>query len=223
MPKFPRLVVPGYPHHVTQRGVRRQRTFFDEVDYKYYLEMARELARDWRIEFWAYCLMPNHVHAVVVPDDSNSMSKFFAILHRRYARRTNLKHDWQGHLWQKRFYSVVMDERHTIAAMRYVEQNPVRAGICRFPQEWPWSSAAGNLGLVDDPMIDRTRTESLISHWGPFLADENDGQAVNRLRVQTRTGRPEGGDAFLTALESITGRSVRKKPAGRPKNRVSGT
>ena len=217
MPKFPRLVVPGLPHHITQRGVRSQRTFFDEADYQAYLNMALELSSDWSVEFWAYCLMPNHIHAVVVPYEPDSLSKFFAVLHRRYARRTNLRHEWQGHLWQKRFYSVVMDERHTLAAMRYVETNPVRADICRFAHEWPWSSALGNLGLADDPLIDRTRTREVVGNWGAFLAEEGDTNAIDRLRSQTSTGRPEGDEGFLVELESKTGRLVRRRRAGRRK------
>ena len=151
MPRFPRLVIPGYPHHVTQRGVRRQRTFFDAADYQAYLDLAFELLDEWPITFWAYCLMPNHIHAVVVPDDKDGLSKYFAVLHRRYARRTNLRHDWHGHLWQKRFFSVAMEETHAITALRYVEANPVRAGLCESPPDWRWSSAQANLGLFADP------------------------------------------------------------------------
>ncbi len=179
--------------------------------------MALKLTGEWPVDFWAYCLMPNHIHAVVIPHEPDSLSKFFAVLHRRYARRTNLRHEWQGHLWQKRFYSVVMDERHALAAMRYVELNPVRANICRSPHEWVWSSASGNLGLVDDPLIDRSRTKEVVGNWGAFLAEGEDTDTVNRLRIQTSTGRPEGDEAFLVALESSTGRRVRRRRAGRKK------
>ena len=217
MPKFPRLVVPGYPHHITQRGVRRQKTFFDETDYQTYRNLAVELTGDWPVEFWAYCLMPNHIHAVVVPEHADSLSKYFAVLHRRYARAVNLRNEWQGHLWQKRFFSVVMDERHTIAGLRYVELNPVRAGICRHPREWPWSSTNGNLGLTNDPLIDRSRTNNIIADWSAYLVEEGDVSAVEQLRRQTGTGRPGGDDEFLRTIESRTGRRVRKKRAGRKK------
>ncbi len=217
MPRFPRLVAPGHPHHVTQRGVRRQRTFFDETDYRTYLNLALELADDWPVTFWAYCLMPNHVHAVVVPGQPDSLSKYFAILHRRYARRTNLRHEWQGHMWQKRFFSVVMDESHCLTAMRYVEMNPVRAGTCRTPEEWPWSSARANLGSIDDPLIDRARTAALVTNWRSFIAEEENDDAVHQLRQQTGTGRPDGNEAFLNSIESCTGRRVRKRRAGRKK------
>ena len=217
MPRFPRLVVPGHPHHVTQRGVRRQRTFFEEPDYQTYLKMALELTADWQIEFWAYCLMPNHIHAVVVPHQSDDLSKYFAILHRRYARKMNQRHEWLGHLWQKRFFSVVMDERHALASLRYVEMNPVRSGLCKSPRDWPWSSASGNLGLVDDPLIDRSRTNEIVTDWGAYLASEEDSTAIEQLRCQTGTGRPDGDDEFLVLVESQTGRRVRKRRAGRKK------
>ena len=214
MPRFRRLVVPGYPHHVTQRGVRRQRTFFDGADYETYLDLAIEMKNDLPVQFWAYCLMPNHVHAVVVPGDDDSMSKYFAILHRRYAWQTNRRHDWLGHLWQKRFYSVVLDEPHAIAALRYVEQNPVRAGLCNSPEDWLWSSARGNLGLVNDPLVARASTKPLVPNWRSLLASGNTNRDQN-IRRQTGTGRPDGDSRFLDDTERLSGRSVRRKRAGR--------
>ena len=207
-------MVPGYPHHVTQRGVRRQRTFFDDSDYRGYLRLAKELVEDWPVEFWAYCLMPNHVHAVVVPKIDGCLSKYFAVLHRRYAYTTNRRHEWMGHLWQKRFYSVVMDEPHAISALRYVEQNPVRAGLCELPEEWPWSSARGNLGLLDDPLIERAVTKRLVPDWRSHLSGDG-GCHIKAIRHQTGTGRPDGSSQFLDDIERRTGRRVRKRRAGR--------
>ena len=215
MPRFPRLVVPGYPHHVTQRGVRRQTTFFDNDDYLAYLELATQLLESVEIEVWAYCLMPNHIHAVVVPGATDSLSKFFAPLHRRYARRTNHKHDWRGHLWQERFFSVVMDEPHVLMAMRYVEMNPIRAGLCKTPQEWPWSSARGNLELALDPLVNRGKTRSMISNWRRYLDAEECTKELDRLRDQTRAGRPNGSSVFVKRMEALTGRDIQKKRPGR--------
>jgi putative transposase len=130
VPKFPRLVVPGYPHHVTQRGVRRQQTFFDDTDYRAYIELIKELKLAAGVDIWAYCLMPNHVHLIAVPKAEHGLATLFGTAHHRYAKRVNAIHDWRGHLWQERFYSVVMNESHSLAAMRYVELNPVRAGLC---------------------------------------------------------------------------------------------
>lgn len=215
MPRFPRLVVPGYLHHVTQRGVRRQTTFFDNTDYLAYLELAIELLEKVDLDIWAYCLMPNHIHAVVLPGAESGLADFFAPLHRRYARRTNNRHEWRGHLWQERFFSVAMDETHALSAMRYVELNPVRAGLCDKPQDWPWSSARGNLGLAIDPLIDRRKTQGIISNWQEYLGIGEHDDELDALRQQTRSGRPEGNAKFVDSLEALSGRQIRKKRPGR--------
>lgn len=215
VPRFPRLVVPGYPHHVTQRGVRRQTTFFDNSDYLAYVRLAVEQLDRADIEIWAYCLMPNHIHAIVVPRNEAGLSGFFAALHRRYARRTNSRQEWRGHLWQERFYSVVMEETHTLSAMRYVEMNPVRAGLCKKPQDWPWSSARGNLGLAFDPLVDRRNTRRVVDNWHEYLGAEEVGDDLNHLRRLTLSGRPEGSKAFVATLEALSGRQIRKKRPGR--------
>ena len=153
MARFRRLVVPGYPHHITQRGVRRQTTFFDELDYKRYVRIANSLLSTASLEIWAYCLMPNHVHLIVIPHRPDSLSRLLCETHARYARRINLEHGWQGHLWQERFHSFVMDDEHLFAAVRYVELNPVRAGLCEQPDEWPWSSVHFHLHERADQLI----------------------------------------------------------------------
>jgi len=211
VPRFRRLVVPGYPHHVTQRGVRRETVFFEDSDYIQYLSLAAELLDHSDLSFWAYCLMPNHIHAIVVPGKRAGLAKFFAPLHRRYARITNKKHDWRGHLWQERFYSVVMDEAHTVAAMRYVEMNPVRAGLCESAHEWRWSSARGNLGYVADPLLDESSACNLIGSWREYLGMEEDERELNDLRRLTRIGRPDGDEAFVESIELKSGRVVRKR------------
>jgi len=161
--------------------------------------------------------MPNHIHAVVVPRDEGCLSRFFAALHQRYARRTNARHEWQGHLWQKRFFSVVMDENHTLTAMRYVELNPVRSGLCGRPEEWPWSSTRGNLGLAPDSLVDRSNTKEIVASWSEYLGQEESSDDLRGLRGQTNSGRPDGGLDFIAHLESRTGRNIRKRRAGRRK------
>ena len=213
MPRFQRLVVPGYPHHVTQRGVRRQTVFFEENDYKEYLSLAAELLDSLDLSFWAYCLMPNHIHAVVLPGKKSDLASYFAPLHRRYARRTNKKHDWRGHLWQERFFSVVMDESHTVAAMRYVELNPVRAGLCEAAHEWKWSSARGNLGYANDPLLTKRGNDSVVGNWHEYLGLGENSQQLDELRRLTRIGRPNGSDEFVESIELKSGRVVRKQRA----------
>lgn len=219
MPRFPRLVVPGYPHHVTQRGARRQRTFFEDQDYRSYLALLTDLKPDCNVKIWAYCLMPNHVHMIAVPHETQSLSKFFGIAHHRYAQRINKAHEWRGHLWQERFFSVVMDERHTLAAIRYVELNPVRAGLCRKPEEWEWSSVHFHSGRKIDPIVDESPVCEQIMDWRGFLAQHDPSDFANSLRRQTNTGRPSGDDQFLDGLERSTGRRIRCRKAGRPRTK----
>jgi putative transposase len=133
---MPRLVVPGYPHHVTQRGNRRQRTFFTEDDYRYYLALVFESARQAETEIWAYCLMPNHVHLVMVPNTEDGLRATLGEAHRHYTRHINYRQGWRGHLWQERFHSFLMDEDYLLATVRYVERNPVAAGLCRGSAEF---------------------------------------------------------------------------------------
>lgn len=218
MPKFPRLVVPGYPHHVTQRGIRRQQTFFDNSDYRAYIELIKELRVVAGVDIWAYCLMPNHVHLIAVPKAKHSLARLFGTAHHRYAKRVNAIRDWRGHLWQERFYSVVMDETHTLAAMRYVELNPVRAGLCGRAEEWNWSSARGNMGIRSDELIEDSVVRNIISDWGLFLAEDEKSGFINSLRKQTNTGRPSGDDLFIDVLERKTGRRIRRcKPGPVPR------
>ena len=218
MPKFRRLVVPNLPHHVTQRGVRRQTTFFDESDYLRYLRIAGKQLDGGTIEILAYCLMPNHIHAVVIPAKKDSLAAFFGPLHKRYAQHTNLRHEWAGHLWQARFYSVAMSEQHTLAAMRYVELNPVRSGLVVTPEEWPWSSARANLGLADDQLVSSRPATELLDDWRGYLTSAGDQKEVDQLRRQTRTGRPEGDPKFINKLEAITGRTIHLRKRGPKRN-----
>lgn len=215
MPRFRRLVVPGYPHHVTQRGVRRQTTFFDDRDYQTYLRLAAKLLVESSLEIWTYCLMPNHVHAVVVPHNETGLATFFGPLHKLYAERTNLRYDWTGHLWQARYFSVPMSRGHALTAMRYVERNPLRSGLTRRPQDWAWSSARGNLGLVDDPLIPGRPACNLVSPWRDYIAAAERSEALTQIRDLTRTGRPNGDEPFIDKLESLTGRRIHRRPAGR--------
>lgn len=214
MPRFRRLVVPGFPHHVTQRGVRRQQTFFGDDDYKFYLGLGAKLLKKFELEIWAYCLMPNHVHLVAVPPDKTTMSRFLAQLHRDYARRTNANHDWTGHLWQERFYSVAMDESHALSAMRYVELNPVRAGLVSRPDNWRWSSARANLGLATDPFVSAKPRAVGVDDWHGFLGEALPDDEFDHLRRSTSIGRPIGPDHFIKQIEDESGRALQSKRRG---------
>ena len=127
MARIARIVAPGYPHHITQRGNRRQRTFFNESDYSAYIDLMAEWCERCGVEIWGYCLMPNHTHLIARPEKIDSLSSAIGEAHRRYSRMINFREGWRGYLWQGRFSSFVMDEAHLIASIRYIERNPVRA------------------------------------------------------------------------------------------------
>jgi len=218
MARMPRLVVPGYPHHVTQRGNRRMKTFFSQEDYQAYLDLVAEAKEDLSVQVWAYCLMPNHVHLVVVPEDHDSLSRLFRFVHRHYSRRINFRENWKGHLWQERFHSFVMDEAYLRATVRYTELNPVRAKLCAAPRDWPWSSARAHLLGRDDavvtvkPMLDR------VSRWADYLSIQENTTDLSTIRQHTGTGRPAGGKIFIDRLEARTGKILKKgKPGPKPR------
>jgi len=209
-----RVVVPNYPHHVVQRGNRRQQTFFCESDYMVYLSLVAGAKREAGADIWAYCLMPNHVHLVTVPADKNGLARLFGESHRRYTRRINRREGWQGHLWQERFHSFVLDEDHLRATVRYTELNPVRAGLCSDPARWPWSSAAAHLRGEDDELVTVAPMLQRIGDWQQYLEVVDAVEKLDRIRSHTRTGRPAGDNSFVEELERITGRSLKRQKPG---------
>ncbi len=145
MPRISRAVAVGYPHHIAQRGNYQQHVFEDEEDYIQYLQWLKEYSQKYSLKIWAYCLMNNHVHFVCMPMKDDSLARTFNTLHMRYSQYFNKKKKVTGHLWQGRFYSSSLDERHLYAAIRYVENNPVRAKIVEKPHEYKWSSARAHV------------------------------------------------------------------------------
>ena len=165
MARLARIVVPGVPHHVTQRGNRRQPTFFEEGDYQEYLVFMGEWCRRKGVSVWAYCLMPNHVHLIVVPETEDSLNRAIGEAHRRYTRYINFRKGWSGCLWQGRFASYPMDEPHLLMAARYVELNPVCAGLAVRPEEYPWSSARAHFSGENDQLVVTSPLLERVSDW----------------------------------------------------------
>jgi putative transposase len=166
---------------------------------------------------WAYCLMPNHVHMIVVPQGPDALRAGLAESHRRYTRRVNFREGWRGHLWQERFASFVLDEAHLWAAVRYVERNPVRAGLVEQAEEWPWSSARVHLGLAAEPLVQRSAALKRFGDWRRYLSQTEREEDLDLFRRHERTGRPFGPEAFVKKLEVATGRALRPGSPGRPK------
>lgn len=220
MTRIARIVVPGAAHHVTQRGNNRQDVFFVEDDKRVYLRLLGEQSQRFGLRIEGYCLMTNHVHLVAVPATEDALTLAVGRTHFLYTQYINRLHGRSGHLWQNRFFSCPMDEDHAVNALCYIELNPVRAGMVRVPWRYPWSSAAAHCG--------KTASDALLAltEWREAMPPETwiatlkvlatDDSIPTTLRRNTHTGRPLGGDAFLSMLETLLGRRVRPLPVGRP-------
>ena len=215
MARLARVVIPGLPHHVTQRGNRREAVFFGDGDYRAYLDLIAAAARGSGTAIWAYCLMPNHVHFIMVPSDADGLRRTFAEAHRRYTAMIHAREKWTGHLWQGRFSSTAMDERHLIAAARYVPMNPVRAGLVERAQDWLWSSARAHLAGQDDELVTVAPLLERIADFAGLLNGAEDEAAVMAIRRSRSTGRPVGAADWIKALEVSTERSLAAAKRGR--------
>lgn len=214
MARMARLVVPGHAHHVTQRGNRRQPVFFQDDDYRAYLSLLAGWSAKAGTEVWSYCLMPNHVHLILVPSTEDGLRAALSETHRRYTRMVNFREGWRGHLWQERFHSFAMDEPYLMHAARYVALNPVAAGLVTRPEDWPWSSARAHLAGTDDGVVRVAALLDRIGDWAAFMEGGIKDAMVKRLETHIQTGRPLGSDDWIAALEARIGRSVRPQRPG---------
>lgn len=214
MARLARIVIPGHPHHITQRGNRRQETFFNEGDYRAYMALLAEWCAKAETEVWAWCLMPNHVHLILTPTGEDGLRAALGEAHRRYTRMINFREGWRGHLWQERFHSFPMDEAYLLACARYVELNPVRARLVRRPEDWRWSSARAHLGGIDDGLTAPGPLLERMPDWRAFLAAGIDDETLDAIRSHVRTGRPLGAGKWLAKIESLAGRTLRKAKPG---------
>jgi putative transposase len=238
MPRVARIVIPGAVHHLTQRGNNRQDVFFADNDRAAYLAFLAAQCHRYGVSLLGYCLMTNHVHVVAIPRTADALAKAFGRAHWFYAQHINRLHKRSGHLWQNRFFSHPVDDEHAPLIMRYVEENPVRAGLCRIPSRYAWSSAAAHCAKAPSAppkrsaraakpaphanlMLDLDAWRRLYppGDWEAQLrsAAERDGDGdVHRIRRALRTGRPLASDAWLARLEKTLGRALRPRPIGRP-------
>lgn len=217
MARIARVVVPGIPHHIVQRGNRRQTVFFNDKDRMTYLDYLRIYAKPAGIHFWTYCLMDNHVHIIAVPDRKDSFACGFSEAHRRYTRMINFREGWRGYLWEGRFKSYPLSESHLYAAMRYVERNPVRAKLVKNAWDYAWSSAKAHVYKQKDHLLEDNFITKEINNWRAFISEEDRGGDLSSLRKHNNTGRPLGDTAFIDTLERVTGKVLhRKKPGPKP-------
>jgi len=222
MPRIARIVAPGYPHHVVQRGNRRLDVFFSDADYFTYIDFLRKSCQKYSVQIWSYCLMTNHAHFIAVPKNADSLARCFADAHVRYTRMINKRENWKGHLWQARFGSSVMDEEYLIAAVRYVERNPVRVGLVSKPWEYRWSIASLHMDKTNkDPLVSGdTMLRELISDWSKYLRQDDDPEAMGVLRREVIVSRPAGAETFIKRLEKRLGCTLLRHKAGRPIKKV---
>jgi putative transposase len=218
MARLARVVIAGLPHHVTQRGNGRARTFFGDDDYGLYRDLLAASCCAAGVEIWAWCLMPNHVHLILVPSDADGLRRALAPVHRRYAGIIHARRKRSGHFWQGRFGCVAMDEDHLAAALRYVSLNPVRARLVERARDWRWSSVRAQTSGRDDGVTAITPVRERYPDFADFLSEEADADMIERLRRAETIGRPLGNRTFVDAIERKTRRVL--KPAKRsPKPR----
>ena len=205
------------PHHVTQRGNHREPVFLGPGDPEAYLCLLHCYARQHDLAVFAYCLMPNHVHLVVVPASFDGMHRALRAVHSQYAQRLNRIRKAGGHLWQGRYYSSPLDTNHFLNAVRYVELNPVDAALVARAEDYPWSSAAAHCGLKHDPVLEPSRQSSLLSgiaNWSSWLATGVPDDCRDRLRLHESRNLPCGSASFVAELEVSAGRPLRLRTRG---------
>lgn len=208
MARLARVVVPGLPHHVTQRGNGRQRVFFSDADYGLYRDLLAESCKAAGVACWAYVLMPNHIHAILVPSDEDGLRAALAPVHRRYAGLVNARRKRTGHFWQGRYGAAAMDEAHLVAAFRYILRNPVAAGLASEPERWQWSSAAAYLKGKADGLTDTGPMLSRFPDMDALLKGGDGGWDGPEVPGDETIGRPRGSPQFLKRIERRTGRAL---------------
>jgi len=219
MPRGKRVVVPGLPHHITQRGNGQAKVFDCDQDRTVFLDLLASYSSKYGLSLWGYCLMPNHFHLVAVPAEEGTAAKVLGRLESDYARFLNVRRGTSGHLWQARYHSVAMDSLHCWRALAYVERNPVRAGMTAAAVDYPWSSAAARLGAAAVPAwlnLDPWSQHWSKSEWLHMLVDPSKDE-ITRVELQeaTLSGRPLG-QALVERLEKELDRRLRRGKAGRP-------
>ncbi|MBN1435269.1 transposase [Candidatus Fermentibacterales bacterium] len=222
MARIARVVLPGIPHHVTQRGVRSMSIFDSDDDRLFYVRSLRKAAAAHGLSYVCWCLMGNHVHLVVIPEAVDSLARGIGDAHKAYTATVNERKQVRGYLFQGRFYSTPLGTAHLVSAIRYAHQNPVRAGLVRRPTDYRWSSARYYAGLChEDPLVGASLSDLGIAREavrGALLGEEEE----SLIRRHTRTGRPLGDERFVRMAEKLTGRSLaRRKPGPRARGEIS--
>ena len=218
MPRQARIVIPNTPHHITQRGNYRQDIFDNESNYKQYSIWINEYAKENNLDILAYCLMSNHVHFIVIPKKEEDLSEVFRTAHMRYSHYLNRQRSVKGHLWQGRFYSCILGDSHLYRAIRYTENNPVRAKIVKNAWEYEWSSAKDHIGCRNNkPLIKLGKYKTIEEkEWKDYLREDDPEMAAD-IRLKTNRGLVVGTDKFIKKIERTLNRSLKCLKQGRPR------
>ena len=189
--------------------------FFKHEDYEYYKELLFTQSKIHHLKIISYCLMTNHVHIIAIPKNQDSLSKAIGETHRLYTRKINFEQKVKGHLFQERFYSTPLDEEHFLYALRYVEQNPVKAYMVKYPWDYKYTSAKYRLNLVkEDKLLSNYEPIDNIVNYKEFLQETIQTKFIEE---KTRTGKPCGDDSFYDKIKLLTSVDYKNKKAGRPK------
>lgn len=218
MPRIARVIATEYPHHITQRGNNRATVFFDDEDRQTYLKLLAVYALKHRFQVWAYCLMNNHIHLLVVPETETSLARGIGLTNQVYTQYLNRKLNQSGRVWQNRFFSCVVENtKYLWAVARYIERNPLKAGMVEEAGEYRWSSAKAHITGADDNLLGVSSWLSPHeqSVYAEFVAAE-DEDTDNAIRRATRTGRPFGSESFVDLLELELKQPLKAKRRGRP-------
>ena len=219
MARLARIVAEGMPHHVVQRGNRRQRVFFNDSDKQEYLKLLKESVVKHGVKVWAYCLMDNHVHLIVVPGHKEALAQCIGWVHKQYTRMVHFREGWRGYLWQGRFSSFVLDEGHVYAAVRYVERNPVRAGLVSKAHDFEFSSAARRAQGSKDGLLSDFYLMEQVRDWKEYLSQADAEGDLKLMRKHGVTGRPLGSKEFLEKLTKKLGVDLTPKKPGPKRKR----
>jgi putative transposase len=217
MPRIARVVVLNHPHHVTQRGTNKAEIFIDDEDRKRFLQYLKDFTDKTNTRILAYCLMDNHFHLLLVPEKEGGLGKCLHGATFRYAQYFNQKHNRSGRLWQNRYFSCPIDkDEYLWYTAKYIEENPVRAGLVEKAEDWEWSSARVHIkGVRDDTLnisdwLDKEEREKYIR----FKIEKG---KQNEIRKATSTGRPLGSAGFYERLQKLLKRDLLPKKGGRPR------
>ncbi len=222
MPRIARIVGAGYPHHVIERGNNRESVFRDSTDYDKYRFFLSKYSKEKEVAVLAYCLMPNHIHLLVRPSDDEGLAKMMQGITLCYSKYFNEANGRTGRLWECRYHSTVIDaDSYLWTVSKYIEENPVRAGIVKRPEEYPYSSANAHVlgrkdSLLKEPLFDKSE----LDEYRRFVRSEEDKKIIEEIRNQTRLGKPLGDAGFVKTLSERLGCSLSFRPKGRPRKNI---